>query len=237
MPSQEELRNWIRTLEERGHSRAEIRKSLIKKGVGSAEVARALSDDETDMPPRIIKTLIAIIFLIMVTALIPPFMKWISGAEFETGENLDLEAREDAARREHLEDELRMSNDLIALETNTFEVASNSTPRSVFMAVKNDDLEPRCYCLNPHPKEDGNSIGGDWFSGQDTISAGGNKIGFAKMMLTVPANTTAGTWTFAVDVCFFTSDDCSFCEPAQCTSSAGGNYRYFRQRELTVTVG
>ena len=237
MPSQEELRDWIRTLEERGHSKAEIRKALIKKGVGSAEVAQALSGDDTEMPPRIIKTLIAIIVLIMVTVLIPPFMKWITGAQFETDDNLDPEARADAERRERLEDELRKSNELIVLEATNMEVASNATPRSLYVAVKNDDLDQRCFCVNLHPKEDETFAGEDWFSGQPTIAVEGHKSGFAKLMLTLPANTTAGTRTFAVDLCLFTSGDCAFCEPAQCTSDAGGNYRHLMQSELTVTVG
>ncbi|MDP6627494.1 MAG: hypothetical protein QGG50_06310 [Methanopyri archaeon] len=237
MPSQEELRNWISTLEERGHSRAEIRKALIKKGVGSAEVAQALSGDETEMPPRIIKTLIAIIFLIMVTVLIPPFMKWITGAEFETDANLDPEARADAERRERLEDDLKMSSELVALETTAFELGSNSTPRSLYVAVKNNDLEQRCFCVNLHPKEDDTSSGENWFSGKHTIAAESHKIAFTDFKLMVPVNTTTGTRTFAVDVCSYMSADCEFCEPAQCTSAAGGNYRHIKQDELTVTVG
>ncbi len=237
MPSQEELRDWIRTLEERGHTRAEIRRALIKKGVGSAEVAKALSGEESEMPPRIIKTLIAIIFLIMVTVLIPPFMKWITGAEFETDANLDPEARAEAERRERLEDELRKSSELLLLETTAFEFGSNSTPRSLYVAVKNDDLDPQCYCVNLHPKEDETFAGEDWFMGPRTIAAKGHKVGFTKIKLTVPVNTTAGTRTFAVDLCLYISDECAFCEPAQCMSNTGGNYRHLKQDELTVTVG
>ncbi len=238
MPSQEELRDWIRTLEERGHTKPEIRRALLKKGVGSAEVAKALSGDETEMPPRIIKTLIAIIFLIMVTVLIPPFMKWITGAQFETDANLDPEARADAERRDRLEDKLKMSSELMALETSSFEIAaSNSTPRSLYVAVKNDDLDPRCFCINLHPKEEDTFSGQDWFSGKRTIAAKSHKIGFSNIKLTVPANTTVGTRTFAVDVCLYMSEECAFCEPAQCTSDTGGNYRHIKQEELTVTIG
>jgi len=237
MLSQEELRDWIRTLEERGHSRAEIRKALLKKGVGSAEVAKALSGDETEIPPRIIKTLIAILFLIMVTAFIPPFLKWITGAEFETDENLDPEARADAERRGRLEEELRMSSELIVIEKATLEVTSNDTVRSLYVAVKNDELEQQCFCVNLHPTGDAASEGEGWFSGQYTIATESHKVGFTKLTLTVPANTTAGTRPFAVDVCFLKNTECEFCEPDQCTSSAGGNYQYLKGRELTVTVG